>query len=197
MLKLQDIEIISRKIDRSEILIAKFINGYASGWEFAVRKEFKSSLDIKKTKKVINKKTFEVETQGNVFSFEEGDTFHNSILAYEDWKTFIKGKNPITLQVQFCNSSGYVNKNIKKTLTTPLKIQDNSKEKNISSLKLIEQTLNKGYIKVLVYKPDNNKNKMIEDKYLEMNIFDFISLLQNGIFYDDNKEKYISYKYEG
>jgi len=59
MLKLQDIEIISRKIDRSEILIAKFINGYASGWEFAVRKEFKSSLDIKKTKKVINKKTFE------------------------------------------------------------------------------------------------------------------------------------------
>ena len=40
MLKLQDIEIISRKIDRSEILIAKFINGYASGWEFAVRKEF-------------------------------------------------------------------------------------------------------------------------------------------------------------
>jgi len=196
-MELKDLELTSRKVERTEHLIAKFIDGYAAGWEFSVKEVFKESLDIKKTTKTINKKTFQIIKQGVVYNFDEGDIFHNHKLGYDDWIEFLQGKNPISLQVQFCNSCGYETKNIKTTITSPLEIQDNSKKKTINSLKVTEQVLNKGHIRVQVYKPNKEKTRVIENKIIEINMVDFISLLQNGIFYDDNKEKYISYKYEG
>ena len=128
-MELKNLEVKCRQIERSEIIIAKFIDGFAAGWEFAVRKEFKQSLDIKKTKKIINKKTFNIETQGNVFIFEEGDLFHNTKIAYQEgkWLNFIKGKNPVSLQVQFCSSSGYQTKNTKTVLASPIEVKENSK----------------------------------------------------------------------
>jgi hypothetical protein len=59
-MELQDLELTSRKVERTEHLIAKFVNGYAAGWEFAVKEVFKESLDIKKTTKTINKKPFKL-----------------------------------------------------------------------------------------------------------------------------------------
>jgi len=175
-MKLQDLELTSRKVERTEHLIAKFIDGYAAGWEFAVKEVFKKSLNIEKTKKTINNKTFQIVTQGIVYNFDEGDTFHNH---------------------QFHSSCGYETKNIKTTITSPLEILDNSKRKTIKSLKVTEQTLNKGHITIQVYKSNKEKNRVVEDKILEMNVTDFVTLLQNGTFYDKDTEQYISYKYEG
>lgn len=56
MVEKNNIELICRRVERTEQLIAKFVNGYASGWDFAVKEVFKDSLDIKKTDKTINKK---------------------------------------------------------------------------------------------------------------------------------------------
>jgi hypothetical protein len=196
-MELQDLELTSRKVERTEHLIAKFIDGYAAGWEFAVKEVFKGCLDIKKTTKTIDKKTFQIITQGIVYNFDEGDTFHNHKLGYDNWIEFLQSKNPITLQVQFCSSSGYQTKNIKTTITSPLEIKDNSKIKTIKSLQVTEQALNKGNIKVLAYKPNNDKNRMIEDRTIDIPVTDFVSLLQNGTFYDKDTKQYISYKYEG
>jgi len=190
-------DLVCRKVERSELLIAKFINGYASGWEFAVKEVFKDSLDIKKTNKTINKKTFQVYTQGIVYNFERGDVFHNNKLAYENWNDFINGKNPITLQVQFGGSSGYKTKNIKTILTSPIEIKDNSKTKEISNLKITEQSLDKGFLEVLILKPNNKKDKMVEYRTIEISVVDFVILLQSGVFYDKESEQYISLKFQG
>jgi hypothetical protein len=199
-MKLEDIELISRKVERSEQVIAKFVDGYAAGWEFAVKEVFKESLDIKKTIKTINKKAFQIETQGVAYNFNEGDIFYNSKLGYTNWLQFLKGKNPISLQILSCGSCscGYETKNVKTTITSPLKIQDNSKVKTINSLKITEQVLNKGGIRVLVLRPNQQRNRLVEDtEPLEMSITSFVTLLQNGIFYDNRTEQYLSFRYEG
>ena len=197
MAEVKNLDLVCRKVERSELLIAKFIDGYASGWEFAVKEVFKDSLDIKKTDKTINKKTFKIYTQGIVYKFEEGDLFHNNKSGYKNWNDFINGKNPISLQVQFGSSSGYQTKNIKTVITSPLEIKDNSKVKVIDNLKITEQVLNKGNLQVLVLKPNNKKNKMIEYKTIDISVVDFVTLLQNGTFYDKESEQYISFKFQG
>ena len=196
-MELPDLELVSRKVERSEHLIAKFVDGYAAGWEFAVPDVFKECLDIKKTTKTIDKKTFQIVTQGIVYNFGEGNTFYNNKLAYDNWLEFLKGKNPIAIQVEFCSSSGYKTKNTKTTITSPIEIKDNSKNKTVKSLKIQEQSIDKGYIKIQIYKPNKEKNKILKDRILEMTVFDFVSLLQNGKFYDKDLKQYISYKYEG
>jgi len=115
--------------------------------------------------------------------------------GYENWNDFINGENPITLQVQFGSSSGYQTKNTKTTITSPLEIKDNSKVKVIDNFKITEQVLNKGNLQVLVLKPNSEKTKMLEYKTINITVVDFVSLLQNGIFYDKEKEQYISYKF--
>ena len=89
---LKEIELTCRRVERAEQLIAKFADGHASGWEFIVKEAFQDSLDIKKTSKIINKKKFEVWTQGILYNFETGDTFSNRKTAEENWSEFLKGK---------------------------------------------------------------------------------------------------------
>jgi len=197
MAEVKKLDLLCRKVERTDLLIAKFINGYASGWEFAVKEVFKDSLDIRKIDKTIKKKNFKIYTQGTVYKFEQGDVFHNDKSGYENWKDFINGKNPITLQVQFGGSSGYQTKNIKTIITSPLEIKDNSKIKVIDNVKITEQVLNKGNLQVLVLKPNNNKSKMLEYKTIDITVVDFVALLQNGTFYDTDSEQYISYKFQG
>lgn len=199
-MELKDIELTCRKVERTEQLIAKFVDGYASGWEFAVKEVFKESLDIKETTKTINKKEFKILTQGNSYNFQLGDVFSNHKLAYGDgdkWLEFLQGKNPITIQIQFGGSCGFKTKSLKSTITTPLEIKNNSKIEKIKSLKITEQAFDKGILRISIYKPNKEKTKLIEEKTIEINIVDFISILQNGLFYDNDLSKYISYKYEG
>ena len=48
-MELKDLELTSRKVERTEHLIAKFIDGYAAGWEFAVKEVFLTILSLKST----------------------------------------------------------------------------------------------------------------------------------------------------
>ena len=63
-MELPDLELVSRKVERSEHLIAKFVDGYAAGWEFAVPDVFKECLDIKKLPKQSIKKLFKLLLKG-------------------------------------------------------------------------------------------------------------------------------------
>ena len=67
-------------------LIAKFINGFAFGWKFAVKECFKDALDIKMTEREKDL----LYTQGSAFNFSPGDTFYDSVIAYEKWDTALK-----------------------------------------------------------------------------------------------------------
>ena len=162
-MKLKEVELTCRKVERTEQLIAKFVDGYASGWEFAVKEVFKESLDIRKTTKTINKKEFKILTQGNLYNFQLGDTFSNHKLAYEGgekWLEFLQGKNPITIQVQFGGSCGYKTKSLKSTITSPIEIKNNSKTEMIKNLKITEQVFDKGYLRISIYKPNEEKNRI-------------------------------------
>ncbi len=79
----------SRK-NRSTELIAKFINGYAEGWFFAVGESFKDELDIKLTDRKENGKTVKVLTQGPYYSFKEGHTFYDTPDGYLEWQEALK-----------------------------------------------------------------------------------------------------------
>ena len=194
---LKEIELTCRRVERTEQLIAKFVDGYASGWEFIVKEAFKDSLDIKKTSKMINKKKFEVWTQGVLYNFEIGDSFSNSMVATENWSEFLQGENPVTVQVQFGGSSGYETKKTTSIITTPLKIKVNSKTETIESLSIQEQFFKKGNLQIKILKPNIEKTKLEDVESIHISVVDFVSLLQNGTFYDEKEEKYISLKYEG
>lgn len=97
------------KKNRTQNLIANFIQEeeigkFAENWIFKVSKAFSSSLDIKNTQIIKNKKATLVWTQGENYNFEIGDTFHNNILAYTDWKKYLKS-NPRTLQVTYISNN--------------------------------------------------------------------------------------------
>jgi len=97
------------KKNRTQNLIANFIQEenigeFAENWTFKVSKAFKTSLDIKKTQIIKNKKVTLVWTQGENYNFEIGDTFHNNILAYSNWQNYLKS-NPCTLQVSYISNN--------------------------------------------------------------------------------------------
>jgi len=83
-------EIKNLRDNRSNDLIANFIDGYAHGWRFAVRECFRDALDIKLTPRVGSKidskgkKTVEsIWTQGKEFNFGQGYILYDTRLAYE------------------------------------------------------------------------------------------------------------------
>lgn len=198
--ELEEIELITRKINRSEYVIAQFIDGYAAGWTFAVKEAFRDALDIKLTTKTISKKTFQIYTQGQNFKFDEGDSFYNDKSAYEDWLTFLKGENPICLQVHSSTSSGFEPKETFELTDSPISVirygQNKKKEEKIKSLKVIEQSFNSGKVIVKVYVPNQEKTKVVEKESLTLKQDEFVNLLQTGFVYDNAQQKYVSFKFK-
>jgi hypothetical protein len=103
-----------KRENRSLDLIANFVNGYASGWAFAVGECFKDALDIKYTERmepiiingekqyeiIINKNGKERKkvltqkvmhwTQGRCYSFLEGYVVYDTPKAYMLWSEALK-----------------------------------------------------------------------------------------------------------
>ena len=100
-------EIEARRDDRGYALIANFVDGFALGWKMAVPEGFKEALDIKLTPRIFAKKKEMLWTQGRLYDFHEGDTFHDTVQAYGEWKEALKHLK-ISVQIQFTSSSGYV-----------------------------------------------------------------------------------------
>ncbi len=198
--ELEEIELVTRKINRKEYLIAQFIDGFAAGWAFAVKDAFRDALDIKLTNKTINKKSFQIYTQGQSFNFDEGDSFYNDKSAYEDWLTFLKGENPICLQVHSSTSSGFETKETFELTNSPLSITRYSKnkknEEKIRSLKVIDQLFNPGTVIVKVYIPNQEKTKVVEKESLTLKQDELVNLLQTGFIYDNALQQYVSFKFK-
>jgi len=197
---LKDIEIVCRNISRSDYLIAIFHDGYASGWTFAVKEAFRPALDIRLTDKIIDKKKHKVWTQGQAFDFHEGDVFHNNILAYKDWDLFLRKKNPISLQIVSTSSSGMVDDETIKVEVSPVTITKITKTKsgssNINSLTIKKQKYNHGTVVFDILKPSQETKKMVKKFSLKLKQSEFVTLLQTGMYYDNNYNKFISLKFE-
>jgi hypothetical protein len=73
--------------ERDPQLLADFSNGYAEGWYFCVPIFFYEALDIKFTKRKIDKKEIKLWTQGSTFKFSTGDVIWNH--AYSYCKNFV------------------------------------------------------------------------------------------------------------
>lgn len=94
-LTIQDkIKALAEKNYRSLQLIADFSNGYADGWEMAVKECFRTQLDIRYTVRVENqpaasgpaiKRQIKVWTQGPRIAFDLGHVFYDTPLAYGRW----------------------------------------------------------------------------------------------------------------
>ncbi len=76
-------------------------NGFAKGWQMAVGRCFRDSLDIKPTRQVneamnrtaneaIDRESVSKWTQGGVFSFSLGDTIYDTSQAYQRWDSALK-----------------------------------------------------------------------------------------------------------
>jgi hypothetical protein len=75
---------------RSLNLIADFVDGYASGWKFAVGECFKDELDIKYTDRIIDGKKTQRWTQGCCYHFSEGNIIYDTRKAFQPWHEALK-----------------------------------------------------------------------------------------------------------
>ncbi len=78
------IYVVDKSENRSPSLILNFTTktppfnySYVFGWKFKVSSAFRDALDIKYTEVTIAGTTLETWTQGNTYSFKEGDTIHS------------------------------------------------------------------------------------------------------------------------
>jgi hypothetical protein len=183
--ELEPFELVARTTSRSEVLIAQFVDGFAVGWEFAVPEAFREALDIRITSKAISKKTIQVWTQGMSFSFKEGDTLHNSRLAYDDYASFLKGNNPVTIQVQSATDAGYVTKESFLIQSEPVDYlverSAGAKKSRASSFIVRRQSYDGGSVRLVEYRLSPEKDRMDEAARLEMRQDEFVLLLQKGM----------------
>ena len=101
-----------REDERSRELIADFSKGYADGWKFIVRRCHYESLDIKwqevlaeGEKRGANSKKVKVLTQGNLYNFQRGYSFFDTMEAYETiWGEALK-KIKYMLQIDYAKES--------------------------------------------------------------------------------------------
>lgn len=183
--ELESFELLARTTKRSDILIAQFVDGFALGWAFPLPEAFREALDIRMTTKKICKKEIQIWTQGMSFSFKEGDTVHNSRLAYDDYALFLRGNNPITLQVQSATSSGFVTTESFHIDESPVhfRVEQKSavKRNDASSFTVFRQTYDGGKVRLVEYRPSPGKDRMVETGRLDMKQDEFVSLLQSGL----------------
>lgn len=86
---------MTKKQNRSEVLIADFVDGFAQGWMFAVPDAFRGALDIKMTERVKKGIKRLCWTQGNQYAFAEGDILYDNPAAYTDWDQAMKKINRV------------------------------------------------------------------------------------------------------
>lgn len=153
---------VKGKSARSLNLIAKFVYGYAEGWKMAVSENFKDELDIKLTKRVIDKKNVDILTQGSYYNFKEGHILYDTPKAYTIWHEAIKNIN--------------IACKIIKAKPRSLSTKENNSAK---------RTIDDGLVVFLIYKPNENRTVLQEISEHEMTQVEFVNFLKTG-FIDDH-----------
>lgn len=177
-------EFITKREERGYALLANFVDGFAVGWKMGVREAFREALDIKLTPRRIGGKEEMLWTQGNLYDFHEGDTFHDSRLAYSDWE---KGLKELKLSVQIikATASSYVTYETIKTTANAIAIQiqkgkSNPKEQTLDGIQIKKQRIDHGFVQFRVYRPNADRSAVEEKELIECTQDDFVAFLQTG-----------------
>lgn len=145
---------------RSPDLNANFIEGFADGWHMALKDSFKMELDIKLTERKKNKISYFEWTQGPYYCFSEGQLIYDTREAYTCWQDALKYVN-LACQVVAAKPN------------IPIKIDNEVTGK--SGVKVLE-----GYVKFLLFKPDEERTKLVPYVGYHLSQNDFVNFLKTG-----------------
>lgn len=198
MNKLEIVSTVSHD-QRSSVLIASFVDGYAAGWRFAVPEVFRNSLDIKLTPIKIGDKIFSIYTQGKLYSFNSGAVIYDNRIAYEtEWGKALKHLK-LFLQIVEVKPSEFETFEIIETLINEVEIKiqkitnnnlTDGKKETIKGLIIKKQRRNFGKIIFKLFRPSKNKNKVEELEEIECDQEEFVAFLQTGIIVtNENKQR--------
>lgn len=185
-----------KKETRSELFIARFVDGFAVGWRLAVPEAFKDALDIKMTPRVVtvtkevgDKKTkksitYNVWTQGQAFNFRAGDVLYDSPKAYAKFRS-LWDVAKMMVQVVEASPSGYIDP-VRMTIegsgmmVTQFKPSKKQKPREASEIAILETPIDEGFVKFDI-KRISPKTGRIETATLNTSQGGFVSFLQTGI----------------
>lgn len=175
-----------REPRRSTALIARFVDGYAIGWRFAIRESHRNALDIKLTKFVFNKHQYEDWTQGSSFSFGRGDVFYSDKLGYSEWSEFLKIPDAVVLQVKYECFSGYDPVATIDGFFSGDFIPDNQlTPKKLTNLPIMirSESYDPGKITLDIFKPSLDRSNLDLFDTIKITQDELISLLQSGYYW--------------
>ena len=165
-LTIQDkIKALAKKNYRSLQLIADFSDGYAGGWEMAVKECFRTQLDIRYTVRVENhsvasglavKRQVKVWTQGPRISFDVGHVFYDTPLAYGRWDQALRHMK-------------------RACVVTEASPNDIRKKKTGSINELID-----GHVLIKLFVPNQSKTGLIPQSRFKFSQNNFIGFLITG-----------------
>jgi hypothetical protein len=142
----------STRENRVTELLRDPLANYADGWYMCVPAVFNDALDIKQTERVQNKEKSLVWTQGSSFSFKEGDTLYDTPDAYQIWSEALKSIS-LCIQVKSASSAGFT---------------DGAAGRS------------PGSVTFLIFRPNNDRSKIIEIAQHTMSQDDFVRFLIAG-----------------
>lgn len=179
-------EISAYDNDRSPVLIACFVNGFAAGWRFAVPQSFREALDIQYTPVQVQKTTEYVWTQGKRFNFGVGSTLYDAREAYElPWPDPLKHVR-LCVQVLEATSSDEVVSKTFETLETPLiettpGRQSGKRYMDPDGLTVSKFKMAYGKLKFRILKPSGDLTRLEELETIACDQQRFVVFLQTGI----------------
>jgi len=181
------VEILAKREERSYLLLAQFSDGFAAGWKIAVREAFKEALDIRLTERKIGNRAVMRWTQGNLFDFHVGDTFHDTQEAYSDWAKALKNMS-LSVQILEASPSTQTTSQIVEAIEAEVPVQitkgsGKPKEKILDRLKITKQHVKHGIVKFRVFRPNSNCTAIEPAESYECTQEEFISFLQTGTVY--------------
>jgi hypothetical protein len=179
--------------ERSPILIASFLDGYAAGWKFAVPEAFRESLDIRYTPRQVDKHIEYMWTQGTQFNFTTGDLLYDTPLAYNvEWNHALRH---ITLFVQIAEATPTVEETVQSIQVQPgfdessVDVSGPGKAASAKTRKQIFEwgmtirrtRIRYGEVKFKILRPTPELGQTEEVRTMACNQLEFVSFLQTGL----------------
>ena len=197
---------------RQFALIATFVDGFTQGWKMAVPSAFKDALDIKRTPVIIDKKETLMWTQGHNYDFHEGDMIHSAIVrntktqgeeTRDTWADAMKTLE-LTVQVISATPSVITHQETIEVRDSDLEVfikkktAKTAKEKRVDGLTVHRKRLIHGSVRFQVFRPNQERSKVVKNEIRECTQDDFIAFLQSGLLRVNGNQlvDLFSYKFE-
>ncbi len=146
---------------RSTDLNACFVDGFADGWHMALKDSFRMELDIKLTERKKNRESYYEWTQGPYYCFSEGQLIYDSRKAYASWQDALKS---VSLACQIVTAKPNM----------PLKYDNELTGK--TEFRVLE-----GYVQFLLFKPDEERTKLVPYIGYTLSQNEFVNFLKAGV----------------